>query len=293
MMNKRTVGGIVLLLRPAQWTKNLFVFLPMFFDGHLLEWSYISSALQVFVSWCLMASAVYCLNDIRDRQYDKLHPVKSKRPIASGAITVGQAYIIMAFCLLAAFIMLSPYGLSRLCMISGLYLIANILYSVCLKRIAIVDVFIIAMGYVFRIWAGGTVSDVSLSHWIVLMVFLLSLFLAFAKRRNDIVLYNDGMEARCGIARYDVWFVNQALSILASVIVVCYVMYTVSEDVIARYQSPHLYLTSVFVLAGLFRYLLLIAKGEGGSPANILVKDRFIQVCIMGWGIVYYILIYE
>jgi len=293
MIKRKINKNIILLLRPLQWIKNLYIFLPLFFNGHLLEWNYVFPTLFVFMSWCMMASAVYCFNDIQDRQYDKLHPRKNKRAIVSGAVSIKQAYVTILCLLLTTFILLIPCRQFLLFIIAGLYILTNILYCIHLKQIAIVDVFIIATGYVFRIWAGGAVSEIRLSHWIVLIVFLLSLFLALAKRRDDIALYQNGIKTRCGIAKYEFSFINQSLSIIASVIMVCYIMYTVSEEIVHRYQSPYLYLTSVFVLAGLLRYLLLTARGKSGSPTCILIKDRFIQICIIVWGIIYYILIYE
>lgn len=286
--------NIFILLRPSQWVKNLFVFLPLFFDGHLLDWNYFYHTLWVFIAFIFASSTIYCFNDIQDREYDKLHQEKSKRPVASGGISVGQAYVIMLFCLLItltfSFLIIRNIWLSA---IIGLYLLLNFLYCLFLKTVAIIDVSIISFGYILRIWAGGVITGACLSHWIVLMTFLLSLFLAFAKRRDDVLLYQDtGIKARRCITEYNAAFIDRSLSVLASIIMVCYIMYTVSEDVIVRLQCPWLYLTSIFVLLGLLRYLLLTTKHKTGSPTYIFVKDRFIQSCILLWLLTFLIIIY-
>lgn len=289
------MNSIFILLRPHQWLKNLFIFLPLFFDRRLLDWAYLYPTLIAFVAYNFAASAIYCFNDIWDKSADKLHPKKCKRPIASGAISVKNGYVIMIFCLAISLIILSScerrYALFA---IVGFYLVMNIAYCVFLKRIALVDIFIIAVGFVLRIWVGGVVTEIYLSHWIVLMTFLLALFLAFAKRRDDVVIYEDtGVRARKNINRYNLPFMNQAISIVASVTMVCYIMYTVSEEVISRIHSPYLYLTSAFVLLGLLRYLqLTIVDVKSGSPTKVLLKDRFVQMCVLFWIVAFFLILY-
>lgn len=283
------------LLRPHQWLKNLFIFLPLFFDRHLLDWTYLYPTLIAFVAYNFAASSIYCFNDIWDRSADRLHPKKCKRPIASGAVSVRSGYAVMTACLTISFIIL---GLCErrndLFVIIGFYLVMNIAYCVFLKRIALVDIFIIAVGFVLRIWAGGVVTGIYLSHWIVLMTFLLALFLAFAKRRDDVVIYEDrGVKARKNINRYNLPFMNQSISIIASVTMMCYIMYTVSEEVISRIHSPYLYLTSVFVLLGLLRYLqLTVVDVKSGSPTKVLLKDRFVQMCVLLWIAAFFLILY-
>lgn len=294
-MKHHALINVILLLRPHQWIKNLFVFLPLFFDGKLLVegGKYFASSTLAFMAFCFANSAVYCFNDIRDREYDRIHREKSKRPVASGALSIRNAYTVMAFCLIATFAMVTFMRNGWTAAIVGAYLIVNFLYCISLKQVAIVDVLIIASGYVLRVLTGGTVTGIGLSHWIVLMTFLLSLFLAFAKRRDDIMLYKDtGIKARRCIAEYNVTFIDQSLSVLVSITMVCYIMYTVSEEVTARFRSPLLYLTSIFVLSGLLRYLLLATRYKSGSPTRILIGDRFIQICVLLWSITYFYLIY-
>lgn len=287
--------SILLLLRPHQWLKNLFIFLPLFFDRRLLDWTYLYPTLIAFVAYNFAASAIYCFNDIWDRSADRLHPKKCKRPIASGAISVRGGYFVMAACLAISFFILSLCERrDALFAIVGFYLVMNIAYCMFLKRIALVDIFIIAVGFVLRIWVGGVATGIHLSHWIVLMTFLLALFLAFAKRRDDVVIYEDtGVKARKNINRYNLPFMNQAISIIASVTIVCYIMYTVSEEVISRIHTPYLYLTSAFVLLGLLRYLqLTVVDVKSGSPTKVLLKDRFVQMCVLLWIVAFFLILY-
>ena len=170
----------------------------------------------------------------------------------------------------------------------------NIAYCIKLKQKAIVDVFLIAVGFVFRLLVGGFATGIWVSHWIILMTFLLALFLAFAKRRDDIVMFEEtGVKARQNVDRYNVVFMNQAIGIVASITIVCYIMYTVSVEVIERFNSQYLYITSIFVLAGIIRYLqVTIVDVKSGSPTKVLLKDRFIQLCIVGWVITFSIILY-
>ena len=287
------------LMRIEQWMKNTFIFLPLFFDRHLLDLSYWQPSLVAFLAFCFAASGIYCFNDIYDVESDRIHPKKCKRPIASGALTVAQGYAIMAVCwLISAAIILADVFLlhndTLLWAIIGLYVVMNLVYTIRLKRIPILDVFIIAVGFVLRIFAGGVNADIFISHWIVLMTFLLALFLAFAKRRDDVVAWEKtGSVRRKGIDKYNTAFMNQALTIVATLTMVCYIMYTISDSVIERIGNPYLYLTSVFVLAGIIRYLqITIVDTKSGSPTKVLLKDHFIQLCIAGWLIAFAIILY-
>lgn len=287
----------VRLVRPHQWLKNLFIFLPPFFDRHLLDAGYLIPCCLTFLAYCFTASSIYCFNDIYDREADRLHPEKCKRPIASGAVSVRTGYACMLLMLAAgaAFVGLLP-GETRWKVAAVLlfYYVMDVAYCVRLKQIAVVDVFVVALGFVLRVIAGGLSACVELSHWIVLMTFLLALFLAFAKRRDDVVIYEEtGVKPRANIHCYNLPFMNQALSVIASVTMVCYIMYTVSEEVVLRMHNRLLYVTSVFVLAGLIRYLqLTIVDAKSGSPTRILMKDRFVQYCILGWILIFCLILY-
>jgi len=285
------------LLRPHQWLKNLFIFLPLFFGGNILSSSLFLQAVVAFIAFSLIASSIYCFNDIWDIHEDRLHPTKSKRPIAAGKVSISTGYIILvSLFLLSCFIIMLFYGELKWKMI-GIFLfyyILNILYCVKLKQIAIVDVFIIALGFVLRVIVGGIATNIYLSHWILLMTFLLALFLAFAKRRDEVIINQEkGLQIRSNINRYNLNFLNQVLAVTGSITMVCYIMYTVSDEVTTRLQSNYVYTTSIFVLAGIIRYLqLTLVDIKSGSPTNILVKDRFIQLCILAWMLSFVIIIY-
>ena len=244
-------SNLLKLIRPHQWLKNVFVMIPMFFGGSLLDPSDIRASVVTFFAFSFIASSVYCFNDIIDVEADRRHPVKCKRPIASGAISVRSAWALMALmfllsvgtvCLLDTYTHVINVGLVIL-----IYYILNILYCSKLKQYAIVDVCIIAFGFVLRVLAGGFATDIALSKWLVLMTFLLTLFLSFAKRRDDVLRMNEtGEPPRKNTIRYNLTFINQAITITASVTLVCYIMYTVSPEVVNRFHSDLLYLTSVF-----------------------------------------------
>lgn len=255
---------------------------------------------MAFFAYCMAASAIYCFNDIYDVEADKQHPEKSKRPIASGAVSCGQAYFLMFCCIAISYAILyfSDFSVSNgmlpLMGIIALYLIMNIAYCVRLKHIAIIDVFIIAVGFVLRVLVGGFSTNSYLSHWIILITFLLALFLAFAKRRDDVVKYEElGIKMRPNINRYNVKFMDQIISVIASILMMCYIMYTVSPDITTRFNSDNVYLTIVFVFIGLARYLqITVVDAKSGSPTKVLLHDRFIQSSIAGWIISFCILLY-
>lgn len=278
------------LLRLHQWAKNAFVFLPVFFDKHFLDMEFVIPTVIVFMSFCFAASGIYCFNDIYDLEADRKHPEKCKRSLASGVVSKSTAYLLMLLCFAISFtiIGMGDFTFGRSTHLFGViifYIIMNIAYCVKLKQIAIIDVFVISIGFVLRILAGGFATRIYLSHWIILMTFLLALFLAFAKRRDDVVIFEEtGLKARDNVIRYNLAFLNQTIAIVASITMVCYIMYTVSPDVIERFHSSYVYVTSVFVLAGIIRYLqITIVDVKSGSPTRVLMKDRFVQACIVGW----------
>lgn len=285
------------LLRPLQWLKNGFVFAPIFFSSNLLKWEFFLPTLIVFLSFCLISSAIYCFNDLRDVEADRLHPKKRLRPIASGAVSVRSAYVMMMICTIGAFALL-PFSQSvnmpYLYLILAAYWLMNIAYCLWLKQLAILDVTIIAIGFVMRVLVGGLTTDIWISHWLVLMTFLVTLFLAFTKRNDDYRIYEQtGLKPRVSITGYNKTFINEATAIIASVTLVCYIMYTMSEEVIARMGTRYVYLTSGWVLAAMLRYLQnMIVFGLSGSPTKSLVKDHFIQFCIAGWIASFFVIIY-
>lgn len=288
--------ALISLLRPVQWIKNLFVFLPIFFGLQATHWEVVWPTLIAFISFCLAASGVYCLNDVIDVEADRSHPRKCKRPIASGAVPVPMAWITMAICFIAAVALLplvkGEFGSEA--GVIAVYIVINVLYCLVLKRISVVDMMVVALGFVLRLLAGSFASGVMLSHWIVMMTYLLALFLAVAKRRDDVAIYEStGKSMRRNIARYNLQFMNITAGMLAGMTLVCYIMYTIDPEVVARIGSSYLYLTSLWVLGGIMRYLqITLVDQRSGSPTKVMVTDGFIQACIIGWVATFAALLY-
>ena len=286
----------LLLIRPQQWIKNGFVLIPMFFGGRLLNADDAIASVVTFFAFSFAASAIYCFNDIVDVDADRRHPVKCHRPIASGAVSVPTAYALMAVLALLSALLLFflPQRAGETAGIVAFYLLLNMAYCLWLKRHAIIDVCTVAFGFVLRILAGGMACDVAVSNWLVLMTFLLALFLSFAKRRDDVLRMNEtGEPPRRNTIRYNLTFVNQAITVTGTVTLVCYIMYTVSPEVVSRFHAPYLYLTSIFVLVGLLRYMQLTVVDEvSGDPTKILLRDRFTQAIVVAWIMVFLLIIY-
>lgn len=268
------------------------------------------ASLVAFVAFSFVASSVYCFNDIIDAEADRRHPVKCHRPVASGAVSKAQAVVLMVLMFVLSMLTLFPLTTEQIVpdgsplstiyspwTVVGIilfYYLLNLGYCAWFKRYAIVDVFIIAFGFVLRLLAGGLASGVVLSKWIVLMTFLLTLFLSFAKRRDDVVrMEKTGEAPRQNTIRYNLTFINQAITITASVTLVCYIMYTVSPEVTARAKSENLYLTTVFVLLGLMRYIQLsVVDNRSGDPTKALLRDRFLQAVVLLWALAFALIIY-
>jgi decaprenyl-phosphate phosphoribosyltransferase len=287
---------VLKLIRPKQWIKNTFVLIPLFFGGQLFHTESLLAALAAMMAYCFAASSIYCFNDIHDVDDDRRHPVKCNRPIASGKVSIGGAYFLMFLMLALAIgstLLLADRAMETLGVIL-FYWVLNLGYCAWLKRYAIIDVCIVAFGFVLRLLAGGTATDIVLSKWIVLMTFLITLFMSFAKRRDDVIRMNDTGEApRQNTSRYNLTFINQAITITASVTLVCYIMYTVSPDVVANFHTDYLYLTSAFVLVGLLRYIqIAVVDEKSGDPTKIILKDRFTQLVVLCWLLSFLIIIY-
>lgn len=290
------VHTIVRLLRPQQWIKNLIVLLPVFFGGELGSMYAIINGLIAALSFSFAASSIYCLNDLVDVDDDRRHPVKRHRPIASGEVSIRTAWFLV--------VLMIVLSIGSLQMLNGaqestsgiilFYWLLNIAYCLWLKQYAIIDVCVVAFGFVLRLLAGGMATYIVLSKWIMLMTFLLMLFLAFAKRRDDVVRMEATGEApRKNTIRYNLTFINQAITITASVTLICYVMFTISPEMEARYHSDYLYLTSIFVLLGLLRYIqITVVDKRSGDPTKVILHDTFTQLVVAAWGITYLMMIY-
>ncbi|ELX67111.1 decaprenyl-phosphate phosphoribosyltransferase [Prevotella nigrescens] len=287
---------IIRLVRPHQWIKNLVVLFPIFFGKALGNIESLYEGCITMMAFSFIASSIYCLNDIVDVNDDRRHPQKCNRPLASGRISITQGYCIMAVMVILSIVSLIFLPAHRIETggVIGFYWALNVAYCLFLKQHAIIDVCVVAFGFVLRILAGGIATDIRLSKWIVLMTFLLMLFLSFAKRRDDVLRMNETGEApRKNTIRYNLTFINQAITITASVTLVCYIMYTVSPETIANFHTDNLYLTSVFVLLGLLRYIqLAVVDKKSGDPTKVLIHDRFIQFIVLGFGLTFLVIIY-
>ena len=290
-----SMSPYIKLIRPKDWAKNLFLFLPVFFGGKLLDIPRLPNLLAGFFAFCFVASTVYIMNDYRDREDDRKHPKKCKRPLASGAVKPATAIVIAVFLMLAGFSLAYIADTKfRFLLILGTYFALNMGYSFGLKNIPILDILIVAMGFSFRVKAGGVITNIDVSVWLNLMVFLLALLMAIAKRRDDIILKMEtGLDMRKAVKGYNVDFLNIMLAMVSGISIMVYIMYCVSPVTTQRLGTYHLYYTCIFVVAGLMRYLqITLVQNEAGSPTEILYKDRFIQVTILLWVAAFSALLY-
>ena len=273
----------VRLLRPAQWTKNLFVLAPLLFSGRGTDSDAVVEALLALVTFCLLASAVYSFNDVADRESDRAHPTKRNRPVASGRITTSTA-IGMAVGLIVAGLGLAWAVNSRLALIAAAYLGLNLVYSFWIKHVVILDVFAIAAFFLLRLLGGSVAIEVAPSIWLLICGGLLALYLGFAKRRHELMLLGgDSTSHRKVLGDYGPAFLDQMSVVLLAVTVVSYIMYTLSPERVA--VSGHLLTYSlVFVLYGVFRYLYLVHQRGGGSPTETLLTDRSLIIAVLLWS---------
>jgi len=284
---------IIKLMRPHQYIKNLFIFLPLFFAMKIMDIELLVNTFLAFIAFSLTSSAVYIINDYFDIESDRLHPSKCTRPLASGRVNKNEATIaVILLFMIGSMIMYSLSIIAFLILLA--YVLINILYSLYLKHVAILDVVTIAIGFVLRVFVGTSVSMLSASKWIVVMTFLLALFLALAKRRDDVLLFNrTGQKMRKVIDGYNLNFVDKAMTLMAGIVIVSYLMYCVSPEVILRTGSDNLYLTLIYVIIGIMRYMQITFVEESSeSPTKILVQDKMMQVIIILWIITFGIILY-
>lgn len=281
------------LIRPKDWVKNLFLFIPVFFAGQFFNVEILLNLFAGFICFSLVASSIYIINDYRDIEDDKIHPIKKMRPLASGTVTKFSALFVAAVFLIIGF-SAAWFVRDKFMFVLGIYFVLNLCYSFGLKNIPILDIIIIAIGFVLRIKAGSIIAKIPLSEWLIIMVFLLALFMAIAKRRDDVLLkLSSGTDMRKAVKGYNLDFINTALSLNCAVIIIAYFMYATSPETVNRLQTYRLYYTCLFVLAGILRYLQIIyVQADSQSPTKILYKDRFIQVTILLWIISFYLILY-
>ena len=281
------------LLRPKDWAKNLFLFLPLFFGREISNIHKVIAVALGFIAFSCIASSIYIINDYRDREDDRKHPVKCKRPLASGAVSPTAGLVIAAFLIIAGFT-LAWFIRDKFVFVLAIYFLVNLGYSLGLKAIPILDLMLLATGFVLRIKAGSVIAYVPLSEWIVIMVFLLAIFMAIGKRRDDVLLkLSTGTDMRKSIKGYNLEFLNVLLALVCAVIIVAYLMYCMSPATIQFLGTYRLYYTCVFVMAGIIRYLQIIyVSADAGSPTKILYKDRFIQVTLLLWIASFFTILY-
>ncbi len=284
-----SLPDLVRALRPNQWTKNAVVLAAFFFalgdHNQTVSWLALGRAAAAAGVFCVLSSAIYLLNDIRDMEADRLHPVKRHRPIAAGRVPIPLAGL-MSVVLLAvgavAALRLTP-GFAA---VAGGYVLLQIAYTLFLKRVALVDVFVIALGFVFRAAAGGLALRVSISPWLLLCAFMLALFLALCKRRHEKLTLHEAAEShRASLEQYDRTLLDLLIAITAAATIVCYAIYTLWPDTIQKFGTSRLSLTIPFVMFGIFRYLDLVFRHEsGGRPEKTLLSDLPLLVNLALYG---------
>jgi len=280
-------------MRPHQWIKNLLLFAAVIFSNNLFHADLLLTSVFAFVLFCGLSGSSYIINDFIDRDKDKGHPEKIKRPLASGKLNFTLALFGSAAILIAS-IGISFFINYRFAIITIIYLALNLLYSVFLKNFAIIDVLVIALLYVLRAVAGAEAIGVAISPWLLICTLLLSLFLAFGKRRHELTsLAANASDHRIILRDYSEKLLDQMIAIVTASTVIVYILYTVSDDVIAHFGTTNLVYTVPFVLYGIFRYLFLIHKRDlGGSPSKIFLNDRPLLITIMLWFLTVIAIIY-
>ena len=271
-------------LRPHQWTKNGFVFAALVFSRRFTEVDASLAALKTFVAFCGIASAVYLFNDVSDYERDQVHPSKRDRPIAADLVSKRDALLMAA--ILASFGIaigwtLNPSTLTVL----ALYLGCNVMYSTVLKHIVLVDVFMIALGFLFRVTAGAFAIQVGVSAWLLVCTLFVALFMAFCKRRAEITELGDSAKEHRGIlTQYSLAFIDKATAALAGMTIMSYALYAIDPGVIRRLGTDALFLTVPLVAFGVFRYLFLVhQRGQGGSPTRLVLTDNGLRLVILAW----------
>ena len=280
-------------MRPQQWIKNFFIFAALIFSQNFLNLPLLLKTVVGFVAFCILSSSLYILNDLQDLEEDRHHPLKSRRPIASGRLKRPTA--IAAFVILSLFGFLISFFLNFYFFVAALiYYLFQVAYSIRLKHVVILDVFIIAAGFLIRVVAGGLVIEVEISHWLLICTALLALFLSMSKRRHELCLLEEkAINHRSILKEYNPYLLDQMIGVVTASIVVAYSLYTVSEETVLKFGTTNLIFTVPFVLYGIFRYLYLIhQRAEGGSPEILIIKDKPLLIDIFLWIISVILILY-
>ena len=274
---------VFLAMRPHQWLKNLFIFLPVLFGGRLTDAEALFRSAVMFAAFCLVSSAVYLVNDIMDAEEDKRHPEKALRPFASRRINFTQSVLAAAVLLVMGLASGFTLGLTAGLILTA-YILLNYLYMSFLKNAVIIDVFCIGGFFYLRVLSGGVVNSISLSGWIIMCTVLLALFLAFNKRRYDL-RFAENETRRTVFTRYTTRFIDQMVSIVSSSVIICYALYSMDARTVEKFGSNHLIYTVPFVYYGIFRYLYLVDLKEfAGDPSRVLSRDFKMQLNLILWA---------
>ncbi|MCM8776397.1 MAG: decaprenyl-phosphate phosphoribosyltransferase [Candidatus Omnitrophica bacterium] len=289
------ISDLLFALRPKQWVKNLFVFIPLMFGKKLFAFPQTYYTFMVFVLFCMTASAVYLINDIFDLEEDRHHRIKKLRPLASGKITKNQAWTASAILLIGSIV--SSYFINfQLAAVLAVYFFLNVLYTRFLKTIVIIDVLCIGLFFLLRILAGAITAEVVISHWLVFMIFLLAMFLGFHKRRQELrymTADTADYRHRFVLKKYSVYFIDQMITVLTSSIVVAYMLYTVDVRTVAVFGTNHLFYTIPFIYYGIFRYLYIVHKKSGGEdPTVVFLSDPLMIINLGLWALTSICVIY-
>ena len=288
--------SFIRLLRPKQWIKNFFVFAPLIFSRHIFDAAYLLPSIAAFIVFSLTSSAVYIINDILDVESDRAHPRKRFRPIAAGDISIRTGLIYaLIICIIIAVSLLFLRPIFAIVII--LYFITNLLYSIQIKNIVLLDVFFISFGFMMRVLGGAAAIGVVVSSWMILTTIFISLFLAISKRRGELsqVINQDNIvKQRKVLKEYDIPFADQLNTIAAAGTIISYALYTVSERTVNTFGTEKLIYTTPFVIYGIFRYMYLMhKKNMGESPTSIVTKDIPIIINVLLWFIICVVLIYR
>jgi 4-hydroxybenzoate polyprenyltransferase len=279
-----TFRAVVKSMRPAQWTKNLFVFAALIFAQKFFSVPLLLKTVMAFFCFCVISGAIYIFNDLRDREEDRAHAKKSKRPIARGEISPSEAMVL--FVVLAAVSLAAAFFLQRDFFWAALvYFILQVAYSLKLKQVVILDIFVIAAGFVIRVVAGGLVIAVPISSWLLVCTMLLALLLSMGKRRHELILLEDrAIEHRPILKEYSAYLLDQMIAVVTASTLIAYCLYTISQETLEKFGTSRLVWTAPFVLYGIFRYLYLVhLKGKGGSPEEIIIQDKPMLLNIVLW----------
>lgn len=292
--SRSLVPGLVRSLRPGQWTKNLLVFAPLIFAVRLFDPASLLRATAGFAVFCALSSVVYLINDVTDREADRQHPLKRTRPIAAGVVPVNTA-ISLAGLLAATGLAAAFYLDFRFGVIAAAYVGLQALYSLSLKHIVIIDALTLSIGFVLRAIAGAVVIDVVISHWLFVCTILLALFMALAKRRHELVLLASGAASHRPILdEYSAYLLDQMIGVVTASTLIAYIFYTISPETEQKFGTEWLGLTIPFPLYGIFRYLYLVHRREGGgSPSDLLLNDRPLLACVTLWVVAVVLIVYH